>query len=127
MKHITILLIASAIIGCFVVTLAASDNDISKERLISRIDELSREVKQLRRKVADLEKRLEKTESTLREQLWPFEILQDPYRQELKWLPEKTPRGDLDGWKNDKGLYVFPGIDAPPLTPMDELRNRMEK
>ena len=38
---------------------------------------------------------------------------------DVPFVPSPTNR--------DTGLYVFPGLDAPPLTPMDAINNRMER
>jgi uncharacterized protein YlxW (UPF0749 family) len=81
-----------------------TDNDVS-----SQLEILVKEIRDLRAQVKQLEKRIALIEgekgSTLLRGPSTTEI-----DQQIRIVIPKRPKRDL-------GLYVFPGLDAPPLSP----------
>ena len=118
-------LIATATCACLALPLLASNNNSADEDTQSILKDLVYEIKRLRAKVAELEARLERVESTRQIEPATFNGWPTMRLPELKQVIELEPqRFDLP-LNGDKGLYIFPGIDAPPLTPEDALRKRL--
>lgn len=93
-------------------TIAAEENDVD---LATQVRALAREVESLRLEVAKLKTQLFKVQAQLQQVAprEPSEIWLPPI---IELPPEMSPSlHDLPSWQYDRGLYVFPGLDAPAL------------
>ena len=81
----------------------------------------------LRAKVAELEARLERLKAPREIEPATPNRLREMSLRRLQQVLELEPQRSNLPLGGDKGLYVFPGIDAPLLTPMDTLRTRLAR
>ncbi len=117
-------LMSTALCTCLSLPLAASDDKSADEDAQSVLKELRHEIMRLRAKVAELEARLKRMEAAREIMPATPNRLREMSLRRLKQVLELEPQRSNLPLGGDKGLYVFPGIDAPPLTPMDALRTR---
>ena len=115
-----VMLLALLVFGACGFSLIASEPEPVVTGTPEEIRALRDEVRRLSQRVAELEKRVER-------------LSRDRHRQRpTRRIPDAvSPPGGVDSFRpdhlqKDQGLYVFPGLDAPPLTPMDAIRNRAD-
>lgn len=111
--------------GCVAIPLAASDNTPADEDAQTALKELKEEISVLRARIAELEAHLKRMEGAREIAPTAGSGLRKTYIPVVRQVFELEPQRSGLPLNGDKGLYVFPGIDAPPYTPMDVLRSRL--